>query len=85
MAKKVIKHIWAVRNGITRKFNPLTWNTMDSGDGEKYGWKETSTHEAEVPKAVKENIAKMPKPVKEGRGPVVMPPIQTNLGDVNED
>jgi len=85
MAKKVIKHIWAVRNGITRKFNPLTWNTMDDGDGGKYGWKETSTHEAELPKAVKENIAKMPKPVKEGKGPVTMPPIQTNIGDVNED
>ena len=52
MAKKVIKHIWAVRNGITRKFNPLTWNTMYSGDGGKYGWKEISTKEAEVPKAV---------------------------------
>ena len=54
---------------------------MDSGDGEKYGWKEISTHEAEVPKAVKENIAKI-KPVKEGKGPVTMPP---NIGDVNED
>ena len=84
MAKKVIKYIWAVRNGITRKFNPLTWNTMDSGDGEKYGWKEISTHEAEVPKVVKENIAKV-KPVKEGKGPVTTPPIQTNIGDVNED
>lgn len=81
MAKKAIKYVWAVRNGTTRKFNPLTWNTMDSGDGEKYGWKEISTHEAEVPKAVKENIAKI-KPVKEGKGPVTMPP---NIGDVNED
>ena len=54
---------------------------MDSGDGGKYGWKEISTNEAEVPKAVKENIAKV-KPVKEGKGPVTMPPI---IGDVNED
>lgn len=83
MAKKV-NYIHATRNGIERKFYPQTWNTMDDGEGGKYGWVEVSKHQNEVPKAVKENIVKS-KPVKEGKAPVNQTPaIPDIIGDVNE-
>ena len=55
---------------------------MDSGDGGKYGWKEISTNEAEVRKAVNDKIAKV-KRVNEVQGPDTKQRSEPHLEDVH--
>ena len=74
MRRKVEK-VTAVRNGVTRRFSPTTWDAMDGGENGKYGWE--IVQDREMPQAVKANIEKVEKPkiAKVGKPPI----------DVNED
>lgn len=74
--KREVKKIVAVRDGVTSRFSPTTWGTMDGGENGKYGWE--IVHEREMPDAVKANIEKVerPKVPKVGKPPI---------DDVNED
>ena len=51
MAKQKIPKITATRDGVTRNFSKVSWDTMPDGN---YGWAKVK---AEVPGIVKANMA----------------------------